>query len=512
MRARFAILALLPAAACLGGGTTDTEPVVQTGSLEQHDQARARQLFARHCALCHGPRGAGDGEASPLLYPPARDFTLGFFRLASTANSVPVHGDLVSTLRRGMPGSAMPPFGWMAEEDLSNLALLVRELAREGMLRGLLERAVDEAQPMPEEEARSIVARWLEPGEVIEPLPAMEVTDGMLSTGVHLYREHCAPCHGLDGKGRGGEPKRHEDGSLTWARNFTAGILKGGGSRLDLTHRIVAGMGGSAMPRTHLSTADTIALVEYVRQLIPAGTAERYQQIRTRVAANKIDAPPTESDWRRAEELTLPLAPLAWSDDSVLQVRVAALHDMERLWLRLRWADETREDRPIGGSPYADGAALQLSNEPSPPLFGMGDDRIPVNLWHWSAARWSEVAGVLDSLTGPIHGSRVFVSDGQRSDAPLYTSAPDAGGVQALEAQGFDDIQDEAANVQAVGRWETGEWQVIFSRPLSHAGTREVGLRPGSVVQFGCAIWNGRAGDHRGQKSITIWHELEVSE
>ncbi|MDA1266149.1 MAG: hypothetical protein O2816_13795, partial [Planctomycetota bacterium] len=47
---------------------------------------RARGLYRDHCALCHGDRGEGDGPAAALLHPPARDFTLGFFRLATTEN------------------------------------------------------------------------------------------------------------------------------------------------------------------------------------------------------------------------------------------------------------------------------------------------------------------------------------------------------------------------------------------------------------------------------------------
>ncbi len=37
-------------------------------------------LYAQQCAFCHGADGGGDGVASPLLYPPARDFGQGMFR------------------------------------------------------------------------------------------------------------------------------------------------------------------------------------------------------------------------------------------------------------------------------------------------------------------------------------------------------------------------------------------------------------------------------------------------
>ena len=71
---------------------------------------RGRELYAQHCAVCHGETGDGRGQAAYLLSPAPRDFSEGLFRVASTWNSVPTDADLAQTLRRGMPGSSMPPW------------------------------------------------------------------------------------------------------------------------------------------------------------------------------------------------------------------------------------------------------------------------------------------------------------------------------------------------------------------------------------------------------------------
>lgn len=479
-----------------------------------HDQvdARARELFARHCALCHGPQGRGDGEAAAWLYPPARDFGLGQFRLVSGLGGGPTVEDLMSTLRRGMPGSAMPPFAWMASEDLESLAHLVLELSADGMVESMHEQAVAEGEPFDAGEARAIAASWLRPGEPIASLPPLEPTPGVLERGRELYGQHCAACHGLDGKGMGGEPKRHEDGSLTWARDFTAGILKGGGSRLDLTRRIRAGLPGSAMPPLDLPRDELAALVAWVQRLIPAGAPERHVQVRTRIVAPYVEAAePGPEDWRRAEELELRTAPLSWDDLSVLDVRVAAVHNGSRAWVRLRWEDATKEDRPLGGGPWFDAAAVQLSDDPAPPLFGMGDEGHAVNIWHWSAARWGEVAGALDPLDRAPHSGRVVVDDVGRLDVPVYLPIPaDAEDATALEAQGFARLGEEALPLRASSRFADGAWEVVFTRALDAIDEREVDLVVGRLVQVAFAVWNGAAGDHRGQKSITIWHELEL--
>jgi mono/diheme cytochrome c family protein len=67
--------------------------------------ALGKQVFLKQCAPCHGATGAGDGEASWLLYPRPRNFRMGKFRLISTWDGVPTDDDLFETITRGIPGS-----------------------------------------------------------------------------------------------------------------------------------------------------------------------------------------------------------------------------------------------------------------------------------------------------------------------------------------------------------------------------------------------------------------------
>src|SRR5262245_53002898 len=130
---------------------------------------RGAEVYARQCAVCHGTAGAGDGPAAYLLAPAPRDFTSGRFRLVSTQNGVPTDEDLVATLKRGMPGSAMPPFDWMPEPDLRALAATVRELAVQGKARKLLEKARADEEELSGKEALDIAASQLAPGRPIDP-------------------------------------------------------------------------------------------------------------------------------------------------------------------------------------------------------------------------------------------------------------------------------------------------------------------------------------------------------
>jgi mono/diheme cytochrome c family protein len=51
--------------------------VVVTSSLAlaQGSPAKGKDLFAKHCAGCHGPTGKGDGPAAAALTPKPKDLT-----------------------------------------------------------------------------------------------------------------------------------------------------------------------------------------------------------------------------------------------------------------------------------------------------------------------------------------------------------------------------------------------------------------------------------------------------
>jgi mono/diheme cytochrome c family protein len=68
------------------------------------------ELYALHCAACHGQRGDGLGLAAAFVFPKPRGFRAEKFHLVSTSNKFPARDDLHAVLLRGMPGSSMPPW------------------------------------------------------------------------------------------------------------------------------------------------------------------------------------------------------------------------------------------------------------------------------------------------------------------------------------------------------------------------------------------------------------------
>src|SRR5260370_41326252 len=66
------------------------------------------RVFARRCAVCHGPDGRGNGPAAPSLIPRPRDITLGLFKYKSTpAGQPPAGEDLERAVTNGLPARAI---------------------------------------------------------------------------------------------------------------------------------------------------------------------------------------------------------------------------------------------------------------------------------------------------------------------------------------------------------------------------------------------------------------------
>ncbi len=87
--------------------------------------AAGKKLYGTNCAVCHGPKGKGDGAGSKGLNPPPRNFTTGKFKFGKDDAS------LFKTLAKGSPGTAMPAWTSLSEKQrwqvISYLKTLIKK-------------------------------------------------------------------------------------------------------------------------------------------------------------------------------------------------------------------------------------------------------------------------------------------------------------------------------------------------------------------------------------------------
>ena len=202
--------------------------------------SRGKELFAKHCVICHGEEGDGAGKFAYLMNPRPRNLQQGNFKLATTQNQVPSDEDLLRTISRGMPGSAMPPWGHLPLSDLRALVAFVRDIrtraAREEsqvlVAKGELDAGALE----------SFVNSRITPGlQVIVP-PEPSADDIRWFNGRRIYLEACASCHGADGQPVADAVKYDAEGYPVPPRSFVNGIFKGGSEGHQLYVRIAKGL------------------------------------------------------------------------------------------------------------------------------------------------------------------------------------------------------------------------------------------------------------------------------
>jgi mono/diheme cytochrome c family protein len=76
------------------------------------------------CVMCHGRKGDGRGPLGDSFDPRPRNFAC-----AKTVNGIP-DGQLHWIIKNGSPGTSMRSYGYLTDEEIWQIVLYVRSLAR----------------------------------------------------------------------------------------------------------------------------------------------------------------------------------------------------------------------------------------------------------------------------------------------------------------------------------------------------------------------------------------------
>lgn len=516
--------------------------------------ARGQLLFAKQCVICHGEQGDGAGKFAYLMNPRPRNFKTGKFKLTTTQNQIPTDEDLLRTISRGMPGSAMPPWAHLPVADLKALVAYVRKVHVDAVS-GELAAGLHDGT-LQKDEVASLLLERTQPGSPIVVPPEPKVDDLRWFNGRRVYLEACAACHGPDGHPVPEAVKYDDEGFPDPPRSFVNGIFKGGMDGPDLYCRVMKGMRGTPMPASEGTyTPDEIwDLIHYVQSLARSGSQDRAQLHQgTLIAANvggSLPSGPKDPTWNQARPLYVAMTPLWWTDDRIEGLVVQALHNDKELALRLSWLDASADDRAVRVEEFRDAVAIQFALSSDPPFY-MGDANKHggVNIWMWKADRQKNLAGGYQDVDAafpqgavdmypecPIRSKDMSLVDWPRGAVtehnPTFITAWGAGNlvadpnlktpVECLVARGPGTLAGKPANVQLVqgqAAYERGVWTVQLQRtlevPCDHGAegeqeSDERAFKPGDYLPISFAVWNGAAGDRDGKKNISIWQKLVI--
>jgi mono/diheme cytochrome c family protein len=265
------------------------------GPVASHEVGVVHGLYRRHCARCHGVTGDGRGPTARYQAPYPRDYRRGVFKWKSTyRDAAPTTADLDRVLEHGVPGTAMPSFRLVSQEERNILRQYVVYLAIRGQFERVLVDFVANEMPLGESLAlvgefrdeliadylAPIVDAWADAASRTVPPPARfdEVAGGPVERGRDLYhseRAGCYKCHGGEGQGGAVAGKDFEVDYDLWNRDRLVGkpspevaaLLEqdlpvrplaprrlvgetphGGADAIDLYRRAHQGVAGTSMP------------------------------------------------------------------------------------------------------------------------------------------------------------------------------------------------------------------------------------------------------------------------
>ncbi len=140
----------------------------------EEPRSSGERVYDTYCIGCHGEDGMGAGEAAEFLSPQPRNFVDGDYKYFhfNEAGPLPSDQSLEITIRNGLPGSSMPAFALLADQEIKDVTTYIKNFRSGG---------------------------WVEP-EPIQASQGQPAVEG--ESGEELFvTAGCNACHKLDAVG-----------------------------------------------------------------------------------------------------------------------------------------------------------------------------------------------------------------------------------------------------------------------------------------------------------------------
>ncbi len=424
--------------------------------LNAFPENKAKVLYDKWCAQCHGYKGDGKGYAADFVFPKPRDFTKGTYKFRSTpSGDPPTDEDIIRSIRGGNPGTSMPPWKRFGDDEVKALVDYLKKLSPETF--------ASKATP---------IKIGKEPG----------ATDKLIQQGNKVYETaKCWECHGKAGRGdgqKGWQEKFKDDwGYRAFPTDQTSPWEYRNGSDVrDLFVTITAGIDGTPMTSygDTLSDEQRWALAYFVKS----------QQLKRKLGivlrATRVNAIPSSTEdalWKSVDYLDLPIAGQIIFEPRdfmtmITNLRVRSVYTSSEVALMLEWNDK-KPNRGDDGLP-PDAARVQFPSKiaggPEKPYFFMGDKKLPVNIWLWKA---SDNLGVQVNAKGPT-----------------------------------DTSQQEKQDVKAIAAYKDGQYRVIFRRLLNTGDQDDPVFEIGEFIPFAVTLYDGQNHEENNKGAISAWYFL----
>ncbi|PIQ96568.1 MAG: cytochrome C [Nitrospinae bacterium CG11_big_fil_rev_8_21_14_0_20_56_8] len=520
---RLLVLLAVTASLLLPAGVFAAQP---PDAVKQDKLELGKKVYFKRCVWCHGVQGAGDGPSADRLFTRPRNFTQGTFKIRTTdSGELPLEADLITTVKNGLPGSAMPAWGeFLNEEEIVSVVNFVKTLVQD--------RDFNDA-----EDEVNVQDFGSNPWNTTGPYH-LGVPQEAIDQGKEIFTKNkCWECHGGEGRGDGNPTMKDDWGfpivAADWRQcwNFR-GSRRDPFNPFNIVRTISTGLNGTPMPnfREQITIEDRWKLAAFVNSLCPRKKIDRLtnkpindflisSENTLGPVAKDMDDPmwstpfddPKVTKWEDSEE---------YKGGETFQFRprrnyVALAGQITRgdrnfrpmvdnLWVTSRWSEEEKAVyflveyhlRFLSQDPEnKDAVAIQWPAKlqdlfgAEKPYFIFGDSKKPVHLW-----RAKFLAKDYDPTNAPKE-------DGYQLDI----SADEVNGT------GFDavKVREDANEVEVVdSEYKQGMVRVLFKRTLTteNADGNEVQLETEKFMPVSFMQWSGRNKEKDEHMAISTWY------
>ncbi len=415
---------------------------------KQTELSEGKKIYEVHCAGCHGVKGDGNGPMAKYLFPKPRDLTAGIFKFRTTQGPVPADIDILQTLKVGVPGTSMPGWDVLKQQDWKNILAYVKTLSPR-LAKGDAGKPID----LPEEPKNT--------GE--------SVAGGKAIFG----QAGCVACHGLSGKGDGPAAGSLKDvwGNPIIPRDLTKGPLKWGNAGRDIYRSLWNGVPGTPMPAygntyTGNQLWNLVHYLQSIQQKLPEGydpSSPRRNLITVSEMSGLLPTDCENSAWQKAKVSPVFLKPLWFERGETEWIEVKALHNKKGIAFCLSWEDDQVNISPVASDAVALQFPIKKISEPVQlPFLGLGNAGNPVELWVWKP-----------------QSTQSFIAEGLGTQQSLSNEQP----------------------LQGNGVYKEGRWSVRITRNTAQ-------LEPTGYLSF--ALWDADIPKPMGLHSFSEWMIYEM--
>jgi DMSO reductase family type II enzyme heme b subunit len=452
---------------------------VGTAMAKAGDSEKGEGIYQKRCLQCHGEEGDGLGPAAERLNPPPRDFTLGLYKIISSAfdADLPNDEDLFRMVGDGMPGTAMP--GWsdmLSEQDIWDVIAYIKSFA--------------ELEGQPEKQVQY--------GTQVESSP------DSIAAGEKLFHadDRCSECHGAEGRGDAIKKLKNDNGERTWPRNLTKPwTFRASNDPKDIFTRISAGIPTTQMPsfadpksKKKLTVEERWHVANYVASLASKG--KRVRPENTVIKALRVEGglptSPDDAVWEQAAPTTFFMVSQIVGKERFFKtandtISVRALYNNDNIAIQLEWDDRTKsipgdaKAKSISEGKLAEDAIavqfpVEIPTGMEKPYFLMGNAAKPVTLWRWSSGT---------------------------TENPESAAVIDATGIDKQETR------ETSAGFTAKASYKAGAWKAVMTRSLrTETADTDLQFEEGRFIPVAFFAWDGSNGEVGTRHAMTTWYWL----